>query len=89
MAAQVHWKNTRCMQRTNDDNQGKITLSKDNKFHMWTKYIDIHYHFIHKVVEDGKIQVKYILTDDNVADIFMKPLVKMKFHHFIKLLRLW
>ena len=72
----------------NCDNQGAITLSKDNKFHAWTKHIDIRYHFIRKAVEDGKIQVEYIPTDDNVVDIFTKPLVKTKFHHFIELLGL-
>ena len=58
----------------NCDNQGAITLSKDNKFHVWTKHIDIRYHFIHEAVEDGKIQVEYIPTDNNVVDIFTKPL---------------
>ena len=72
----------------NCDNQGAIALSKDNKFHVQTKHINICYHFICEVVEDGKIQVKYIPTDDNVADIFTKPLAKMKFHHFVELLGL-
>ena len=72
----------------NCDNQGAIALSKDNKFHVQTKHIDIHYHFIHEVVEDGKIQVEYIPTDNNVADIFTKPLAKTKFCHFIELLGL-
>ena len=72
----------------NCDNQGAITLSKDNKFHVQTKHINIRYHFICEAVEDGKIQVEYIPTDDNVVDIFTKPLAKMKFHHFIELLGL-
>ena len=28
----------------NCDNQGAIALTKDNKFHMHTKHIDVHYH---------------------------------------------
>ena len=50
------------------------------------KHIDICYHFICEVAKDGKIQVEYIPTDDHVVDIFTKPLVKTKFHHFIELL---
>ena len=73
----------------NCDNQGAIALSKDNKFHAQTKHIDICYHFICEAVEDRKIQVEYIPTDDNVVDIFTKLLAKMKFHHFVELLRLW
>ena len=41
----------------NCDNQGAITLAKDNRFHVCTKHIDMHYHFIRKAVEDGKVMV--------------------------------
>ena len=41
----------------NCNNQGAITLAKDNKFHVCTKHIDVHYHFICKAVEDGKVAV--------------------------------
>jgi hypothetical protein len=71
------------------NNQGAIALSKDNRFHTWMKNIDIQYHFIHEAVEDGKVSVVYIPTDDNLADIFMKPLSKAKFCCFIELLGLW
>jgi hypothetical protein len=72
----------------NCDNQGAITLSKDNKFHARTKHIDIRYHFIREAVGDGKISVKYIPTDENPADIFTKPLAKAKFHRFAEMLGL-
>ena len=70
------------------DNQGMIALSKDNKFHMRTKHIDIHYHFICEAVENNQVFMHYVLTDKNVADIFTKPLAKPKFEKFVKLLRL-
>ena len=70
------------------DNQEAIALAKDNKFHSRTKHIDLHYHFIHEAVEDNKIHVKYIPTSENVADIFMKPLVQPKFEEFAKKLGL-
>ena len=72
----------------NCDNQGMITLTKDNKFHMCTKHIDMHYHFICEAVEDGKVTVQYILTGDNVSDIFTKPLTKAKFWELAELLGL-
>ena len=53
----------------NCDNQGVIALAKDNKFHVRTKHIDVHYHFICKAVEDGKVVVQYIPTRDNVSDL--------------------
>ena len=70
------------------DNQGTIALVKDNKFHSRTKHIDLQYHFIREAVEDGKINVKYILTDVNVSDIFTKALPKPKFERMVELLGL-
>ena len=74
--------------KLNCDNQGAIALSKDNKFHARTKHIDIQYHFIREAVEDGKLAVAYIPTDDNTADIFTKALPKTKFKQFVELLGL-
>jgi len=39
-------------------------------------------------VEDGKVSVVYIPTDDNPADIFTKPLAKTNFRRFVELLGL-
>ena len=72
----------------NCDNQGVIALAKDNKFHTCTKHIDVCYHFIHEVVEDGKVTVWYIPTGDNVSNIFTKPLAKAKFWELAELLGL-
>ena len=72
----------------NCNNQGAIALSKDNKFHSCTKHINIWYHFICEAVEDEKILVNYIPTDDNPANIFMKPLAKAKFRCFVEMLGL-
>ena len=72
----------------NCDNQGVIALAKDNKFHVRTKHIDVHYHFIHEAVEDGKVVVQYIPTGDNVSNIFTKLLTKAKFWELAELLRL-
>ena len=72
----------------NCDNQGAIALAKDNKFHVCTKHIDMCYHFICEVVEDGKVAVQYIPTGDNVSDIFTKLLAKEKFWELAELLGL-
>ena len=65
------------------DNQGAIVLAKDNKFHARTKHMELHYHFVCEAVEDGKITMKYIPTSDNIADIFTKVLLKLKFTEFV------
>jgi hypothetical protein len=72
----------------NCDNQGAIALAKDNKFHARTKHIDLRYHFIREAVEDAKIELNYIPTNNNAADIFTKALAKGKFRLFAGLLGL-
>ena len=70
------------------DNQGAIALAKDNKFHTRTKHIDLRHHFIREAVEEEKIKVTYIPTDENVADIFTKALARPKCMAFVERLGL-
>ena len=70
------------------DNQDAIALSKDNKFHSRMKHIDLRYHFIREAVDEGKINVEYIPTAENVADVFMKALARPKFEVFVERLGL-
>ena len=64
------------------DNQSTIALAKDDCFHARTKHIDIQYHFIHYVIEEGKICLTYCPTKNMTADIFTKALPLMKAKHF-------
>jgi hypothetical protein len=68
------------------DNQGAIELSKNARFHARTKHIDVHFHFVRQAINKGHIKVKYIPTDDMVADIFTKSLARVKFSMFRELL---
>jgi hypothetical protein len=61
------------------DNQGAMDMAKDPKFHSRTKHIDIRYHFIREVVADEKIELEYIATENNPADILTKPLTNDEF----------
>ena len=70
------------------DNQRVLALARDNKFHSRTKHINLQYHFIHEAVKEGKIEVTYVPTEDNVMDIFMKSLAKLKFTQFVAMLGL-
>ena len=64
-------------------NKSAIALAKDNKYHLRTKHIDLRYHFIHEAVEDKRVRMEYIVTSENVVDIFTKALVKPKFTKFV------
>ncbi len=43
-------------------------------FHARTKHIEVHYHFIREKVLAGEIDLIYVSTEDQVADIFTKVL---------------
>lgn len=56
------------------DNQSAIKLVKNPEFHKRTKHIDIRHHFIRERVTDGDIEVIYVPTEGQLADIFTKAL---------------
>jgi hypothetical protein len=62
------------------DSQSAIYLTKDQMFHKRTKHIDIKYHFVRDVIEEGKLKVCKISTHDNPADMMTKhvPIAKFK-----------
>ena len=64
------------------DNQSAITLAKDHQYHARTKHIDIRFHFICWVVDDGKIHLVFCPTNDMVADTLTKALLSPKVKHF-------
>ena len=61
------------------DNQGAVRLAYNAEFHQKTKHISLKYHYIREQVAEGRIEVKYVRTNDQLADIFTKPLPKSKF----------
>jgi hypothetical protein len=67
-----------------EDNQSTIKLSKNPIQSDKSKHIDVRYHFIREKVEEKKIDVKYIPTTDQVADIFTKSLGKILHEKFRK-----
>lgn len=63
----------------NVDNQSAIRIIKNGQFNRRSKHIDVRYHFISEKVNDGIIKIKYCATEEQIADIFTKPLGKCKF----------
>ena len=64
------------------DNQVAIALTRDHQYHTCTKHIDMWYHFIRWVIEQGSLHLIYCLTDDMVADMLTKALPSAKVKHF-------
>ena len=64
------------------DNQGTIALAKNPIKHQRSKHIDIKYHFIRDEISEKRVNVKYIPTENNIADVFTKPVSKMRNQKF-------
>jgi hypothetical protein len=58
-----------------EDNQGCIAMSKNPIHHKRTKHLDIRYHFTREKVESGEIDLKYVSTEHQLADLLTKPLL--------------
>ncbi|GJZ80580.1 retrovirus-related pol polyprotein from transposon TNT 1-94 [Tanacetum coccineum] len=51
-----------------------IDLSKNPVQHSRTKHIEIRHHFLHDNIQKGNISIEKVASEDNIADIFTKPL---------------
>ncbi|GKF42521.1 hypothetical protein Tco_0125863, partial [Tanacetum coccineum] len=58
------------------DNKSAIALCCNNVQHSRSKHIDIRYHFIKENVENGVIELYFINTEYQLADIFTKDLCR-------------
>nr|GEZ83607.1 retrovirus-related Pol polyprotein from transposon TNT 1-94 [Tanacetum cinerariifolium] len=56
------------------DNKSAIALCCNNVQHSWSKHIDIRYYFIKEQVENGVIELNFVNTEYQLADLFTKAL---------------
>jgi hypothetical protein len=63
-------------------NQSCIKLLENPVFYDRSKNIEIRYYFIRDRIQKGAVKIQYVSTDEKVADILTKPLVKGKFLFF-------
>ena len=64
------------------DNAGSVFWATNPVVEKQSKHVDIHYHYVRELVEDGKIEIGDVSTSDNPADIFTKNLGATKFNLF-------
>ncbi|GJS52669.1 hypothetical protein Tco_0626031 [Tanacetum coccineum] len=66
------------------NNKSAIALCCNNVQHLRAKYIDVRYHFIKEQVENGIVELCFVQTEYQLADIFTKPLPRERFNFQIK-----
>ena len=60
------------------DSQSAIHLAKNSAFHSRTKHIQLRYHFIRIVLEEGQLRLEKIHTSENPANMFTKAVPQEK-----------
>ena len=64
------------------DNQSCIKLYQNPVFHDKSKHIEIKYQYIRDMVEKGVVELLYIATEEQIADVLTKPLSRLKLEYF-------
>jgi hypothetical protein len=61
------------------DNESAIKLANNHVQHSRTKHIDIRHHFLRDLEAKGDIELCHVNTENQLADIFTKPLDETRF----------
>ncbi len=67
------------------DNISSILLANNPIYHVRTKHIEVHYHFIREKVLVKEIDLIHVSTKNQVVDIFTKALGTDKLKKFLKM----
>ena len=70
------------------DSQSAICLAKNQVYHGRTKHIDVRFHFIREIVDEGNILLQKIRTADNPVDMLTKMVTGIKFQHCLDLINI-
>ncbi|GJY27428.1 retrotransposon protein, putative, ty1-copia subclass [Tanacetum coccineum] len=65
------------------DNKSAIALCCNNVQHSRSKHIGIRHHFIKEQVENGLVELYFVRTEYQLADIFTKPLARERLEFLI------
>ena len=74
--------------KINCDSMSAIYLAKNQVYHARTKHIDVRFHFVRKILEEGDIELLKIHTSENPADMLTKVILEGKFAHCNELLHI-
>nr|GFC17303.1 retrovirus-related Pol polyprotein from transposon TNT 1-94 [Tanacetum cinerariifolium] len=68
----------------NCDSNEAIAISCNPVQHSRTKHIDVRYHFIKEKVEKGIVELFFVGTEYQLADLFTKALPVERFQYLVR-----
>ena len=71
-----------------NDNNDVIALIKNRQVNERSKHIDVVYYYIRDLQKHEKVNINYIFINEMIIDDLIKPLIKQKFHRFLKLMNI-
>ncbi|GKE53201.1 hypothetical protein Tco_1488357, partial [Tanacetum coccineum] len=66
------------------DSKAAIAISCNPVQYSRTKHIDVRYHFIKEQVEKGIVELLFVGTEYQLADLFTKALLEDRFNNPVK-----
>ncbi|KAJ9561842.1 hypothetical protein OSB04_007002 [Centaurea solstitialis] len=66
------------------DSKSAISISANPVQHSKTKHIDIRYHFFKHHVEEGNVEMYFVTTEHQLADLFTKALDEKRFNFLVE-----
>ena len=67
--------------KINCDSMSVIYLAKNQVYHVRTKHIDVKFHFVQEIFEQGDIELQKIHMKEYPADMLTKVVPQVKFAH--------
>ena len=61
------------------DNQSTIHLTKNQVYLACTRYNDVRFHFVHEIIDEGKILLQKIKIIENLANMLAKVVLTIMF----------
>ena len=65
------------------DNQGAIKIATNQSSTGRTKHINIRLQYAKQEILTGRMELRYVQSSDNLADVFTKPLGRIAFHRLV------
>ena len=72
--------------RIHEDNESCLAIAKGSRWSHASKHMDVKFHAVRYDVLSNKVELVGVRSEDNLADLFTKPLARVKFEKFRELI---